>query len=318
MRTLDELRATLDLLRDPGSPRRDLAPQPTLGGLVAGSGIEVAQSIALPPDLPLPVQRAVYRFVQEGLTNARTHSTGAAVRIDARACAGQLDVHLEVGPATLPLPELPGARVGLTGLSERAALLGGSVRHALRPDGSQKASIPASEQRSEPPRVQRVGARLPAAPRRRAGRGGDPGDPSSVIPSCSLPLVVVDPLTAQTELPSVATDDFGGALLATSHLIGLGHWRIGHIAGRPDLESSHRRGAGYQRALADAGLADDPALVRVGFYRHDPSLAAARELLALPERLSVVSYDEVQGGSRIVPALTTVRQPLHRARRPER
>ncbi|PPF27084.1 LacI family transcriptional regulator [Rathayibacter tritici] len=168
--------------------------------------------------------------------------------------------------------------------------------------------------------------------------------PSSVIPSCSLPLVVVDPLTAQTELPSVATDDFGGALLAMRHLIGLGHRRIGHIAGRPGLESSHRRGAGYQRALADAGLAYDPALVRVGYYRHDPALIAARELLALPERpsavfaandasaiavieaartlgiavpeqLSVVGYDDVPGASRIVPALTTVRQPLHRVGR---
>ncbi|WP_202129641.1 substrate-binding domain-containing protein [Rathayibacter rathayi] len=60
-----------------------------------------------------------------------------------------------------------------------------------------------------------------------------------------------------------------------------------------------------------------------GLRRHDASaiavIEAARTLgMAVPEQLSVVSYDEVQGGSRIVPALTTVRQPLHRARRPER
>ncbi|QHC69423.1 substrate-binding domain-containing protein [Rathayibacter sp. VKM Ac-2801] len=168
--------------------------------------------------------------------------------------------------------------------------------------------------------------------------------PSGVITSSDLPLVVVDPLTAQTELHSVATDDFGGAQLATSHLIGLGHRRIGFVAGRPDLESSHRRGAGYQRALADAGLSYDPALVRVGYYRHDPSLVAAHELLLLPDRptavfaandasaiavieaaralglsvpgqLSVVGYDDVPDASRVVPALTTVRQPLHRVGR---
>lgn len=168
--------------------------------------------------------------------------------------------------------------------------------------------------------------------------------PTSVITSSCLPLVVVDPLTAQTELPSVTTDDFGGALLATSHLIGLGHRRIGFIGGRPDLESSHRRGAGYQRALADAGLAYDPGLVRVGHYRHDPALAAAHDLLLLPERpsavfaandasaiavietaralglsvpldISVVGYDDVPDASRIVPALTTIRQPLHRVGR---
>jgi LacI family transcriptional regulator len=168
--------------------------------------------------------------------------------------------------------------------------------------------------------------------------------PSSVITSSCLPLVVVDPLTAQTELHSVATDDFAGAVQATEHLIGLGHRRIGFISGRPDLESSHRRGAGYRRALADAGLPYDPGMVRIGHYQHDPALVAAHELLLLPERptavfaandasaiavvetarslgiavpeqLSVVGYDDVPDASRLTPALTTVRQPLHRVGR---
>lgn len=168
--------------------------------------------------------------------------------------------------------------------------------------------------------------------------------PSSVITSTCLPLVVVDPLTAQTELHSVATDDFGGAVQATEHLIGLGHRRIGFIAGRPDLESSHRRGAGHRRALAEAGLTYDPGLVRTGYYEHDAALVAAHELLRLPERptavfaandasaiavveaarslgiavpeqLSVVGYDDIPDASRLTPALTTVRQPLHRVGR---
>lgn len=91
-------------------------------------------------------------------------------------------------------------------------------------------------------------------------------------------------------------------------------------------------------------LAYDPGLVRVGHYRHDPALAAAHDLLLLPERpsavfaandasaiavietaralglsvpldISVVGYDDVPDASRIVPALTTIRQPLHRVGR---
>lgn len=168
--------------------------------------------------------------------------------------------------------------------------------------------------------------------------------PSSVVASPGLPLVVVDPLTAQTELPSVGSDDFGGAVLATRHLLELGHHRIGLLAGRPDLESSHRREAGYRRALAEAGVAYDPELVRVGHYQYEPSVAAAQELLQLAERptavfaandtsaiavvevarrhgvtvpggLSVVGFDDVPEASRLVPGLTTVRQPMHKVGR---
>lgn len=168
--------------------------------------------------------------------------------------------------------------------------------------------------------------------------------PASVIGDPGLPLVVVDPLTAQTELHSVGSDDFGGAVLAVRHLIESGHRRIGFVAGRPDLESSHRREAGYRRALAEAGLAYDPGLVRVGCYRHETSVVAATELLgradpptavfaandvsaiavievarglgiAVPEALSVVGFDDVPEASRLVPALSTVRQPMHKVGR---
>jgi signal transduction histidine kinase len=74
--------------------------------------------------------------VQEGLTNARKHATGAAVRISGRLEAGHVVVEVEAGRATLPLLDLPGGRHGLTGLRERAQLLGGSLAAEERPDGS--------------------------------------------------------------------------------------------------------------------------------------------------------------------------------------
>ncbi|WP_445442864.1 sensor histidine kinase [Clavibacter sp. km1a] len=137
--TLEELRGMVEVLRAAGGERRELAPQPTLGdvpALVAASGIRVQTDLDLPADLSAAAQRAVYRTVQEGLTNARKHATGAAVRITGRLEAGHVVVEVEAGRATLPLLELPSGRHGLTGLRERAQLLGGSLAAEERPDGS--------------------------------------------------------------------------------------------------------------------------------------------------------------------------------------
>ncbi|MDA3804943.1 histidine kinase [Clavibacter sp. CT19] len=137
--TLEELRGMVELLRAAGGERRELAPQPTLedvAALVAASGIRVETAIDLPGDLPAAAQRAVYRTVQEGLTNARKHATGAAVRITGRLDAGHVVLEVDAGAPTLPLLDLPSGRHGLTGLRERAQLLGGTLTAETRADGS--------------------------------------------------------------------------------------------------------------------------------------------------------------------------------------
>jgi signal transduction histidine kinase len=137
--TLEELRGMVELLRAAGGERRELAPQPTLGdvpALVAASGIHVETAIDLPADLPAAAQRAVYRTVQEGLTNARKHATGADVRVDGRLEAGHVVLEIDAGAPTLPLLDLPSGHHGLTGLRERAQLLGGTLTAEQRGDGS--------------------------------------------------------------------------------------------------------------------------------------------------------------------------------------
>ncbi|WP_279583354.1 sensor histidine kinase [Fodinicola feengrottensis] len=65
------------VLRASGSLPTDLTPQPTIGELaqlVAGSGISATLEADLPDDVSPPVQRAVYRTVQEALTNVRKHA----------------------------------------------------------------------------------------------------------------------------------------------------------------------------------------------------------------------------------------------------
>jgi signal transduction histidine kinase len=76
--------------------------------------------------------------VQEGLTNARKHASGSAVRVDVAGTAGA-GLTLEVRNRW-PLPGgsavvLPGTGTGLVGLTERAALAGGKLTHGRTPQG---------------------------------------------------------------------------------------------------------------------------------------------------------------------------------------
>ena len=103
--------------------------------------------------------------------------------------------------------------------------------------------------------------------------------------------------------------------------------------------ASDERLNGYHAALVAAGTAPDPRLVRESDFTTEGGLAAARELLDLPERpsaifafndnvavgtlraaaergirvpedLSVVGFDDSEQAAIVTPALTTVRQPL--------
>jgi LacI family transcriptional regulator len=154
-------------------------------------------------------------------------------------------------------------------------------------------------------------------------------------------VVAVDPHTGPSGLPTVDSDNFAGAVLATNYLLSLGHRRIGHISGRPDLESARLREAGFRKAMADADVQVDERLVRVGGFRIESAAGTAAELLALPDRptavfagndlsaistldvarsmgltvpddLSVIGFDNVPESALVNPPLTTIMQPLQR------
>ncbi len=135
--TLQELREMVQVLRASGGTDREIAPQPVLADLprlIAESGLETSSTVDLPDTLAQPVQRAVYRFVQEGLTNVRKHAPDAAVRVSGRIRGDSVLVDVVNGPARSPRLELPGSGLGLIGLGERASLLGGSMEAGPQPD----------------------------------------------------------------------------------------------------------------------------------------------------------------------------------------
>jgi LacI family transcriptional regulator len=99
------------------------------------------------------------------------------------------------------------------------------------------------------------------------------------------PVVVLDAF--HPRLPCLTIDDVAGGMLATQHLIDLGHERIAFIGDRPDpglgFVSSDRRRDGYRRALELAGIAARPELERVGPHGRLVAHRLTRELLALDE-----------------------------------
>jgi signal transduction histidine kinase len=138
VQTLDELRHMVSLLRASGSLPTELTPQPTLAQLeqlVASSGVEATLDMDLPDDLPPPVQRAIYRTVQEALTNVRKHAPGANATVQIQREHHAVRTTITNAAATRPALALPSAKQGLIGLHQRAETLGGELQSGPALDG---------------------------------------------------------------------------------------------------------------------------------------------------------------------------------------
>ncbi|MET9386670.1 histidine kinase [Streptomyces sp. NPDC002928] len=138
VQTLDELRHMVSVLRASDGRPTELTPQPSLADLeqlVRSSGIEAQLTTDLPDGLPPAVQRAVYRTVQEALTNARKHAPGATATVRIHHEGTCIRVAITNTAPTRPALPLPSAHYGLVGLRQRAALLGGTVSFGPTVDG---------------------------------------------------------------------------------------------------------------------------------------------------------------------------------------
>jgi signal transduction histidine kinase len=152
---MGELRNLLSLLAPAGGGSDDapLTPQPGLADVsalverVSAAGLPVDLHSSMPPGgLPPGLDLAVYRVVQEGLTNVLRHAGGAptVVRISGRLEQLVITVS-DDGSGTSGGGAEPGR--GLLGLRERVALYGGAVDAGPRPGGGWRlrATIPLPE-----------------------------------------------------------------------------------------------------------------------------------------------------------------------------
>jgi signal transduction histidine kinase len=130
---LTDLRDVLGVLRDPDAMPTSVALTPMMrevGELAdearaAGQHIELTTH-GLPEQAPTTHRLAVYRIVQEALTNARKHADGApvTVRIDYGPPATLVEV---TNPPGTPRTDTVGSGYGLVGLRERVTALGGHL-----------------------------------------------------------------------------------------------------------------------------------------------------------------------------------------------
>jgi LacI family transcriptional regulator len=154
-----------------------------------------------------------------------------------------------------------------------------------------------------------------------------------------MKFVAVDNAAPVMPCDTIVLDNRKAAELAVSHIIAMGHRKIGVIAGFPHQFVSQQRLAGYFAALESAGLKPDPSLIRRGDFRIEEASRACSALIALPDRpsalfvannlmligvmktlaekglsvpadMSVVSIDDFPWSTAFQPALTVIRQPV--------
>jgi signal transduction histidine kinase len=140
---LQELRATLGVLRQLGEQGGSRAPLPGLAQLdalvaraaEAGRHVEVAVE-GERVELPLAVDLAAYRIVQEALTNVARHSGPADARVRLAFGAGEIVVEVtDDGRGAAAGTPSDGAGHGIAGMRERTVALGGELEAGPRPEG---------------------------------------------------------------------------------------------------------------------------------------------------------------------------------------
>lgn len=142
---LTEMHRLLGVLRQPAGPGH--APQPTLADIdnllaaIRAAGLPTRLTVTgQPADLPPSIQLALYRIIQEALTNTLKHSVAASARVQLTYLPDgvALEVTDDGQPRARPVgaPDAgSSAGHGITGMRERAAVFGGEVSAGPGPRG---------------------------------------------------------------------------------------------------------------------------------------------------------------------------------------
>jgi DNA-binding LacI/PurR family transcriptional regulator len=165
-------------------------------------------------------------------------------------------------------------------------------------------------------------------------------NPCRKLVEAGVPVVAVDRRVKDLSVDTVILDNAGGARDLITHVIDLGHRRIGAIFASSQITTGRERYQGYKSALAKNGIRLDPGLVRSGLPNQELGYRFTRELLEqqdrptalfagnnlltigalraiqdmglrIPEDISLVAFDDMDWASLIRPGLTVVAQPTY-------
>ncbi|MGN9838601.1 sensor histidine kinase [Nonomuraea sp. H19] len=136
---LAEMRRLVGVLRENETGGTDYTPQPGLGQLeelVRGSGVPARLRVGgVPGELPEGQQLAVYRIVQEALTNALKHGgPGVQALVEIEYGGPELVLRVTDDGRGAAAPKSPDGH-GLIGMRERAGMYGGAIWAGPRPGG---------------------------------------------------------------------------------------------------------------------------------------------------------------------------------------
>lgn len=153
-----------------------------------------------------------------------------------------------------------------------------------------------------------------------------------------MPLVFFDRVCDDVNTSKIVTDDFESSYTATNHLINSGCKKIAYLSTSPNLSINNKRMEGYKKALADKGIKNNSSDI-ISCYgnlesnykiissllkkknRPDAMIASVEKLttpiylackdlkIAIPDKLKVISFTNLQAATILAPTLTTVTQP---------
>lgn len=171
---------------------------------------------------------------------------------------------------------------------------------------------------------------------------GEDEDLLRLLKGLPIPTVLVDREISEVNCDLVETAHLQGALMATEHLVGLGHRRIACLAGPANLNSSAQRIEGWRTALAKSDLTAETSDLlwhsdfssQGGFTTmqsilHSPQVptavfvcndlmcigamsAAHQAGVRVPQDMSLIGFDDIELARFASPALSTIAQPKHR------
>lgn len=153
-------------------------------------------------------------------------------------------------------------------------------------------------------------------------------------------MVLINRFIPEIAERCVALDNYKGAWIATEHLIRQGHTQIAYISSTHHIEDTSQRLAGYKAALAAYNISSPESYVEYGEPEGEGGEQAMMRLLTksidftavvtyndfmaagalsvldeneipVPEKISVIGFDDVLIARYIHPRLTTVRYPIH-------
>ncbi len=155
-----------------------------------------------------------------------------------------------------------------------------------------------------------------------------------------MAVVLIDTGVAHGKFDLVQVDNRQGAFQAVSHLLSLGHRRIGIIAGNLKMTTATERLQGYRDALLAANVPVDPNLIKAGNFEFDSGyqmtlkfidepqrptalfvsnermmLGALNALnergMRIPDDMAIIGFDDMEYAAQLRSPLTTIAQPTY-------